>query len=84
MANEKPIHVVLVWHCKGDNCDQIHAAKYLGEKSKIQGTITKLDARGKSFAILCPKCGQRRWYHPEEITYVELDAPPPPEFRPII
>lgn len=82
------VHVLLGWRCKGkrqgEDCGQFHPAKYLGEKKQIEDKPISLHARGKSFAIPCPECDERHWYHPEEMSYVELDAPPPPGFRSLI
>lgn len=85
-SSDKPVHVLLVWHCKGKNktCDKLHAVKYLGEKSKIEGTAISIPgAKGKTFWIICPACTERHPYRAEEITYVELDSPPPPGFQSI-
>lgn len=76
-------HTIIAWKCKTENCGQLHAAKYLGEKDKIQAARIPIK-KFHHVTIECPKCGQSHDYFPQEIRYVELDAPPPPQFRDLL
>lgn len=84
MGDGMAIHLIIGWRCKGKNCGQFHAAKYLGEKDKIEGKVFNFKTPGNALLLRCPKCQEQHLYRIPELKNVELDAPPPPEFQPLL
>jgi hypothetical protein len=73
-----PVHVVLGFHCKTDDCKEFHAIAHLGEKNKVSGYKLDLTAMGKGLSIPCPRCRQTHFYETRTATKLEITSAPPP------
>jgi len=79
-----PVHVVLGFPCKTDNCDEFHAIAHLGEKDKVAGYKIDLTGMGNGVTIPCPRCGQSHFYEPRKAKTLEINSAPPPGTPPSV
>lgn len=62
----------------------MHLAKHLGEKEKATGKKFPLATADKVFSVLCPNCTERRDYRSRDLRQIELEGPPPREWKDLI